>query len=116
MKEKSYDELGSWKRAVTVADGTWQTRGWHSKNAMFTIRNYLNDALLYYHHIRQKGRDKVIEEELYKGTSKFAEDYAACITFQKAKEEVMQVAVHFQDADSSSAKAPYPKTWSLKCS
>jgi hypothetical protein len=25
------EELGSWKRAVTTADGTWQTRGWHSK-------------------------------------------------------------------------------------
>ena len=42
MKDKKDDELGSWKRAVTVADGTWQTCGWHSKNAMFTIRNYLN--------------------------------------------------------------------------
>ena len=36
MKEKSD---GEWKRAVTTADGTWQTRGWHSKNATFTIRN-----------------------------------------------------------------------------
>ena len=41
MKDKKEDELGSWKRAVTVADGTWQTRGWHSKNATFTIKNYL---------------------------------------------------------------------------
>ena len=93
-KEKKEDELGSWKRAVTVADGTWQTRGWHSKNATFTIRNYLNGALLYYHHLCQKGRDKVIEEELYKGTSKSAEGYAARVTFQKAKEEGMQVSVH----------------------
>ena len=29
-QEMKDDELGSWKRAVTVADGTWQTRGWHS--------------------------------------------------------------------------------------
>ena len=42
---------------------------------------------------------------MYKGTSKSAEGYAARITFQKAKEEGMQVAVHWQDADSSSAKA-----------
>ena len=49
--------------------------------------------------------DKVIKEELYKGTSKSAEGFAARITFQKAKEEVIQVAVHYQDADSSSAKA-----------
>ena len=38
MKGKSDGDLGSWKRAVTTADGTWQTRGWHSKNATFTIR------------------------------------------------------------------------------
>ena len=40
MKEKK-DKLGLWKRAVTTAEGTWQTRGWHSKSATFTIRNYL---------------------------------------------------------------------------
>ena len=72
-KQEMKDELGSWKHAVTVADGIWQTHGWHSKNAMFTIRNYQNGALLYYHHLCQKGRDDVIEEELYKGTSKSAE-------------------------------------------
>ena len=105
MKEKKEEELGSWKRAVTTADGTWQTRGFHSKNATFTIRNYLNGALLYYHHLCQKGRDKIIEEELYKGTSKSAEGYAARDTFKRAKQEGMQVAVHWQDADSSSAKA-----------
>ena len=78
-------QLGSWKRAVTTADGTWQTRGWHSKNATFTIRN-LNGALLYYHHLCQKGS---VEGGLYLGTSKSAEGYAArTITFQRAKEEV----------------------------
>ena len=102
MKDKKEDELGSWKRAVTFADGTWQTRGWHSKNA---IRNYLNGALLYYHHICQRGRDDIIKEELYKGMSKSAEGYAARITFRRAKEEGMQVAVHWQVADSSSANA-----------
>jgi hypothetical protein len=104
MKAKNESELGSWKRAVTVGDGTWQTRGWHSKNATFTIRNYLNSALLYYHHLCQKGRDDVIKEDLYKGTSKSAEGYAARLTFQRAKEEGMEVAIHWQDADSSSAK------------
>ena len=73
--------------------------------AMFTIRNYLNGALLYYHHLCQRGRNDVIEEELYKGTSKSAEGYAARITFWRSKEEGMQVSVHWQDADSSSAKA-----------
>ena len=60
MKAKNDHELGSWKRAVTTADGTWQTRGWHSKNATFSIRNYLNGALLYYHHLCQKGSDDVV--------------------------------------------------------
>ena len=103
MKAKDENELGSWKRAVTVGDGTWQTRGWHSKNATFTIRNYLNGALLHYH-LCQKGKDDVIEEELYKGTSKSAEGYAARLTFQRVKDEGMDVAIHWQDADSFSAK------------
>ena len=104
MREKGEDVLGSWKKAVTVADGTWQTRGWHSKNCTFTVRNYLTGALLYYHHLCQKGRDNVIQE-LYKGTSKSAEGYAAHVTFERAKKEGMDIAVHWQDADSSSAKA-----------
>ena len=98
---------GSWKRAVTTADGTWQTRGWHSKNATFTIRYHLNGALLYYHHLCQKGRDKIVEGDLY---LKSAEGYAARITFQRAKEEGMDVAIHWQDADSSSA-SPRLKSW-----
>ena len=67
MMGKKEDELGSWKCAVTAADGTWETRGWHSKNATFSIRNYLNGALLYYKHLCQKGRDEIIQEELYAG-------------------------------------------------
>ena len=99
------EELGSWKRAVTTADGTWQTRGWHSKNATFTIRNFLNGALLYYHHSCQKGRTDVVGQELYCGTSKSAEGYAAMLMFEKAKEDGMCVAIHWQDADSSSANS-----------
>ena len=99
------EELGSWKRAVTTADGTWQTQGWHSKNATFTIRNILNGALLYYHHSCQKGRTDVVGQELYCGTSKSAEGYAAMLMFEKAKEDGMCVAIHWQDADSSSANS-----------
>ena len=105
MKEMNQDELGSWQNAVTTADGVWHTRGWHSKNATFTIRNYLTGALLYYHHLCQKGRDGVVQEGLYEGTSKSAEGFAARLMFKKAKEEGMQIAVHWQDADSSSANA-----------
>ena len=97
------NELGSWSRAVTSADGTWMTRGHHSKNATFSIRNYYNGALLYRKHLCQKGRDDIIEE-LYQGTSKGAEGYAARLTFKKAKEEGMNIAIHWQDPDSS-AKA-----------
>ena len=105
MKAMPDGELGSWKRAVTCADGTWQTRGWHSKNATFSISNYFNGALLYYKHLCQKGTNKIIEEELYPGTSKSAEGFSARITFKKAKEEGMQIAIHWQDADSSSSDA-----------
>ena len=99
MKEKHEDELGPWKHAVTTADGTWQTRGWHSKNATFTITSHLLPPPV------SKGRDKVIQEELYLGTSKSAEGFAARITFTRAREEGMQVDVHWQDADSSSSNA-----------
>ena len=105
MRRMDQNELGSWNRAVTSADGTWMTRGFHSKNATFSIRNYYNGALLYRKHLCQKGRDDIIEEELYQGTSKGAEGYAARLTFKKAKEEGMNIAIQWQDADSSSAKA-----------
>ena len=43
---------------------------------------------------------------------------AASITFQRAKEEEMEVAVHWQDADSSSAKSVrevYPDVQIMIC-
>ena len=83
--------LGSWKRAVTTADGTWQTRGWPSKSATFT---YLNRALLYYRHSCQKGKTDVVGEELYLGTFKSAEGYAAKLMFEKAKEDEMNIEIH----------------------
>ena len=59
MKTMNQDELGSWSRAVTSADGQ------HSKNFTFSIRNYYTGALLYQKHLCQKGRDALINEELY---------------------------------------------------
>ena len=105
MKNMNQEELGSWSRAVTCADGTWMTRGFHSKNATFSIRNYMTGALLYYKHVCQKGRDKIIEEELYKGTSKSAEGYAARELLKTAKREGLNIEIHWQDADSSSSKS-----------
>ena len=40
MKKKKKEELGSWERAVTVADGAWMTRGHHSENFTFSIRDF----------------------------------------------------------------------------
>ena len=65
-------ELGSWSCAVMSADGTWMTRGFHSKNATFSAHNYFSGALLYRKHLCQSGRDKIVKEELYQGTSKSA--------------------------------------------
>ena len=84
--------LGSWNRAVTSADGSWMTRGHHSKNFTFSIRNYYTGALLYRKHLCQKGRYTFINEDLYQGTSKGAEGYAARLTLKKAKREGINIA------------------------
>ena len=81
------------------------TRGFHSKNATFSIRNYFNGALLYYNHLYQRGRDTIIKEDLYRGTSKGAKGYAAKCTFGEAKKKGIGIEVHRQDADSSSSNA-----------
>ena len=77
---------------------------WSSQQETTTIRNYYNGALLYRKHLCQIGRDDIIKEELYQGTSKGAEGYAARLTFKKAKDKGMNIAIQWQDADSS-AKA-----------
>ena len=105
IRRMDQSELGLWSRAVTTADGTWMTRGFHRKNATFSILNYFNGALLYHKHLCQSGRDKIVKEELYQGTSKGAEGYAARLTFKKAKEEGMDIAIQWQDTDSSSSNA-----------
>lgn len=105
MKSLDPTELGSWKRAVTSADGAWMIRGFHSSNAMFSIRNYCNGALLYYKHLCQRGRDNVVKDDLFEGMSKSPEGYAACLTFKQAKDEGMNVEVQWHDSDSSSANA-----------
>ena len=105
MKTMDEHTLGSWKQAVTSADAAWMTRGYHSKNGTFSVRNYYNGALLYYKHLCQRGRDNIVEGELYKGTSKSMEGFAAREVMHRAREEGMKLAVHWQDSDSSSAKA-----------
>ena len=104
MKEEPPEKMGSWDRAVTVADGAWLTRGHHSQNFTFHVRDYMRNSVLYYHHLSQRGKDS-INEELYQGTSKSSEGFAADLLFRKMKEEGMNVALHWQDADSSSSNA-----------
>ena len=75
MKSKPDDELGSFKRAVTNADGAWMTRGHHSQNFTFHMRDYFTNAIIYYQHLCHKGEDEILEDNLYEGTSKAAEGY-----------------------------------------
>ena len=96
--------VGSWQRAITTSDGVWLTRKF-SQNASFTVRNYMNNSLLYFVHLCMRGKNDVLGGELFKGTSKSAEGHAASIAFGKAKEEGMHIEVQWQDGDSSSASS-----------
>ena len=73
MKSVSSDVLGSWERAIVTSDGVWHTRGHLSKNGFFVVKNYISGGLLWYGHKCMKGRDDLIEHELYQGTSKSME-------------------------------------------
>ena len=99
MKDMDPSEIGSWERAVTMGDAAWLTRGFHSQNCTFTVRNNITNSLLYYEHLCQRGEDE------YKGTSKAAEGFGAERVFKRAKEEGLEIEVHWQDKDSSSSKA-----------
>ena len=101
---KSLDSsiLASWKQAVLTAGGSWMTRGFHLKNFTFSVRNYFTGAL-FYKHICQRGRDTVIKDELYPGTSKSMEGHAARVLYQRAKDDGMELEVQWQDADSSTS-------------
>ena len=68
MKTLQDHEAGSWKKAITCADGVWLTKGYHSTNGSATIRNQQNNSLLYYTHKCQKGSPN--DTDLWLGTSK----------------------------------------------
>lgn len=103
MKVLKDDELGNWNKAITCADGVWLTKGFHSTNGTATLRNYMNNSLLYYTHNCQKGSPN--DTDLWHGTSKGMEGVALDELFEKAKLEGLNIVDHIQDADSSSAKA-----------
>ena len=47
MKQKNDSDIESFENAVTCGDATWLTRGYHSQNATYTLRNYQTGGLLY---------------------------------------------------------------------
>ena len=67
------------------------------------MRNYLTGALLYYEHYSQRGKDSICEGELFQGTSKAAEDHAVSAVLTRARQEGMNIAVHWQDDDLSAS-------------
>ena len=74
--------VGSWQSAITSSDGVWLTQG---KFQPFTIRNYMNNLLLYYVHLSMHGKG-VDESQLYCGTANGAEGHGA-------KQEGMHIEV-----------------------
>lgn len=105
MKELDDRELGSWKQAVVTSDGVWHTRGHFSKNGSFIIKNYLSGGLLWYGHKRMRGKDDVVEDELFEGTVKSMEGILAEECYKEARDEGCKVEVVCQNGDSSSAKS-----------
>ncbi len=60
----------------------------------------------------------MVDDDLFAGTSKSAEGYAARVTFKQTKEEGMKVEVQWQDSDSSSSNAVtelFPDTQIMTC-
>ena len=82
MKAQDPTVVGSWKRAITSSDGVWLTRGRFSQNCSFTVRNYMNNSLLYFIHLSMQGKSG---GELYHGTAKGAEGHAASIVFWQSQ-------------------------------
>ena len=65
MKAMDPSELGSWECAVTCGDAAWLTRGYHSQNCTFHVRNYMIGAVLYCDHLCQRVKDKIVEGDLF---------------------------------------------------
>ena len=84
------------------------TRGYHSQNATYTLRNYQTGGLLYYKHFSQRGNDDITGEDLFEGTSKSAEGFGAEWVFKKAVTDKMNIRIYVQDNDSTSSKANFP--------
>ena len=70
------------------------------------MRNYLTNEVLAYNHVCQSvGSADPSDEEPYQGTAKSAEGHGLTNCFVDLKARGVQVAIHWQDGDSSSEKA-----------
>lgn len=101
MKKKDKNLLGSWERAVTTSDGCWLIRGFHSQCATFVFIDFITGGILYYGHLCMRGSNSISDSDLWEGTSKSAEGQLAQLLFAKAKEEGMNIALNWQDQDST---------------
>ena len=71
-----------------------------------SCRNYLSYEVLAYNHVCQSvGSADPLDEEPYQGTAKSAEGHGLTHCFANLKAGGVQVAIHWQDGDSSSEKA-----------
>lgn len=93
MKSISDADHGSWKWAVMTSEGVWHTKGHFSKNGSFVVKNYLNGGLLWYGHKCMRGRDDVVEDDLYQGTAKSMEGVLSDECYEQAKVEGSSVEV-----------------------
>ena len=78
-----------------MCDAAWLTRGYHSQNATYTLRNFQTGGL----------KDDITGDESFEGTSKSAEGFGAEWVFKKAITDKMNISIHVQDNDSTSSKA-----------
>lgn len=91
MKSLGPTVIGSWKRAVTTSDGVWLTRGKFSQNCSFTVRYYMNNALLYFVHVCMRGKvNDIVGGELYQGTARVLKVMQPILLSKKQKKKVFK--------------------------
>ncbi|XP_031553407.1 uncharacterized protein LOC116290504 [Actinia tenebrosa] len=71
----------------------------------FVILDFISGGILYYGHLCMRGKKSVCDTDLWEGTSKAAEGHLAYLLFKKAKEEGLNIALNWQDQDSTAEKS-----------
>ena len=98
--------LGGLKNAVTTSDGCWLTRGSFSKNETVRIRNFcINTLLARKHMCQERGASEIVDESVYKGTSKSMAGYGSQACLENLAAARVVITCHWQDGDSSSENA-----------